>query len=521
MQTEVLIVGAGPTGLALALWLTHLGVRVRIIDRNAGPGVTPLSFAVQARTLELYDQVGLAEVLVHVGLPLSTLNVHDQRETIARIPFGDFGQDLSPFPFILILLQDKHEKLLLGRLAEAGVEVERNTELIGFEDDGARIRAWLKLSDGKDEFCEAEFLCGSDGAHSAIRQLMATDYPGGRYQQTFYVADVQATGSMADGEVHYAMVGGDLCRVFPLMGKERVRLLGRVLHSGESSFGPTTYDDVAYQISEATGLKVSVVEWFSTYRAHHRVTTQFRTGRAFLLGDACHLYSPSWSQGLNTGLGDAANLAWKLSAVLRGQADPILLDTYEAERIEVARRTVATTDRAFDLQVSPTNSMRFARVELAKLMPRLMRLKWVRLLFFRTVSQLMVNYRRSPLSVGRAGRVAGGDRLPWVEMPGDTDNFAMLRTRAWQAHVYGRAENRLREALARQRLPLHEFPWNPDVQRKGLAKDAVYLVRPDGYVAYASRDQDPKGIERLFSKFKLRPGVAAPTLQTGDARAVI
>src|ERR1019366_9329023 len=147
--------------------------------------------------------------------------------------------------------------------------------------------------------------------------------------------------------------------------------------------------------------------------------------------------------------------------VLRGQADPILLDTYEAERIEVGRRTVARRDRALDLQVGPPISMRFARVELAKLMPRLMRLKWVRLLFFRTVSQLMVNYRKSSLSVGRAGRIAGGDRPACVEMSGDGDNFATLRLRAWQAHVYGQAENRLREALARQRLPLHEFHWNP------------------------------------------------------------
>src|ERR1019366_9362178 len=179
MQTEVLIVGAGPTGLVLALWLTRLGVRVRIIDRNAGPGETSRAFAVQARTLELYDQIGLAEAAVRRGRRLSAVNVHERTKAVARIPLGDFGRGLSPFPYILILLQDKHEKLLIEPLAEAGVEVERNTELIGFEDDGAHVCARLKRSDGEDEFCDAAFLCGCDGVHSAIRELVNTDYPGG------------------------------------------------------------------------------------------------------------------------------------------------------------------------------------------------------------------------------------------------------------------------------------------------------------------------------------------------------
>jgi len=509
MQTQVLIVGAGPTGLVLALWLTRLGVRVRIIDRNAGPGETSRAFAVQARTLELYDQIGLAEAAVRRGRRLSAVNVHERTKAVARIPLGDFGRGLSPFPYILILLQDKHEKLLIEPLAEAGVEVERNTELIGFEDDGAHVCARLKRSDGEDEFCDAAFLCGCDGVHSAIRALVNTDYLGGTYERVFYVADVTATGLMVDGEVHYAMAGPDLCRVFPLMGKDRVRLIGRVPDSAKASGFPATYDDVADQVVEATGLKVSMVEWFSTYRVHHRVAAKFRKGRAFLLGDACHTHSPAGSQGLNTGVGDAVNLAWKLSAVLREHANPVLLDTYETERMEVARRVIATTDLAFGLQVNPAGAMRFARLGLAKLMPMLMRLERVRLLFFRTVSQLMLNYRKSALSVGRAGGVVGGDRLPWIGRTGDTDNFAPLRTLGWQVHVYGRAENRLREMCARRGLALHEFAWGAGARQGGLAKDAIYLVRPDGYVAYASREQNPRGIERLLSRFQLKFAAAA------------
>src|SRR5665213_1003770 len=373
MQTQVLIVGAGPTGLVLALSLARLGVRVRIIDRNSGPGETSRAFAVQARTLELYDQLGLAKAAVSRGRRLTALNVHERRKRIARIPFGDFGGDLSPFPYILILLQDRHEKLLLEPLAEAGVEVERNTELIGFEDDGKRVRAWLKGSDGENAFCEAAFLCGCDGVHSAIRELIRTDFPGGTYARTFYVADVEATGAMVDGEVHYAMAGPDLCRVFPLMGEGRVRLIGRMPEMARLGGLAPTYDDVAHEVVEATGLKVSMVEWFSTYLVHHRVAARFRKGRTFLLGDACHTHSPAGSQGLNTGVGDAVNLAWKLGAVLRDRADPGLLDTYESERLEVARKVVTTTDQAFGLQVDPTGVMQSVRRGLARLAPLLMR----------------------------------------------------------------------------------------------------------------------------------------------------
>jgi 2-polyprenyl-6-methoxyphenol hydroxylase-like FAD-dependent oxidoreductase len=435
------------------------------------------------------------------------LSVHERRKVVAQIPLGDFGQELSPFPFILILLQDKHEKLLIGPLAEAGVEVERETELIEFVDDGAGVRAWLKRVDGEDEICEADFLCGCDGVHSAIRELIGTDYRGGTYKRTFYVADVIATGSMVDGQVHYAMVGPDLCRVFPLTGKNRVRLIGRMPDTGKLNGAAATFDDVADQVYQATGLNIVTVEWFSTYLVHHRVAVKFRKGRAFLLGDACHTHSPAGSQGLNTGVGDAVNLAWKLSAVLSGAANPVLLDTYETERSEVARTIVGTTDIAFGLQANPTGAMQSVRLGFAKLMPSLMRLEWARSLFFRTVSQLAINYRTSALSIGRAGRIAGGDRLPWVPLNGHADNFAPLRMLGWQVQVYGQVEPMLRDACAGWGLPIHMFVWSERARRQGLAKDALYLVRPDGYVAYASRDQDAGGIERLFSAFNLKPTV--------------
>jgi 2-polyprenyl-6-methoxyphenol hydroxylase-like FAD-dependent oxidoreductase len=503
MRTQVLIVGAGPTGLALALWLARLGVRVRIVDRDAGPGETSRAFAVQARTLELYDQLGLAERLEHGGRPLAALNVHDQRKAIARIPLGDFGRGLSPFPFILILQQDRHEKLLLAPLAEAGVEVERDTELIDVADDGEKVRARLKTPTGADEFCEADFLCGCDGVHSTVRELIGSQFSGGTYPRTFYVADAIARGAMADGEVHYAFAGADLCRVFPLAGEGRVRLIGRVSRAAETSGAQANFSDVASQVFDATGLEIDAVEWFSNYLVHHRIATRFRKGRVFLLGDACHTHSPAGSQGINTGVGDAVNLAWKLSAALGSPAAEALLDTYETERMGVARAVVRTTDLAFGMQVDPGGLMRAVRLALARLAPGVMRLAPARELFFRIVSQLAVGYRGGPLSAGRAGRIAGGDRLPWVSHGDQADNFQPLHTPVWQAHVYGEARADLRRACTARSLPLHVFTWTPAARRQGLAKDALYLIRPDGYVGLASPNQDCEPLLRYMERFGL------------------
>jgi hypothetical protein len=247
-----------------------------------------------------------------------------------------------------------------------------------------------------------------------------------------------------------------------------------------------TFEDVGKRAIERLRLSVQKVNWFSTYRVHHRVAARFRGRRAFLLGDAGHLHSPVGGQGMNTGIGDAVNLAWKLAAVLTGEAGEQLLDTFEPERITFARQLVVTTDRAFTLI---TARGAFARLLRTRVFPRvaavLFRLNWVRRLAFLTVSQTRVNYRGSSLSRGVAGRVRGGDRLPWVEMTNGRDNFAALRSIRWQVHVYGDAPAGLAEVCAERGLELHVFAWNESARRAGLAAGAVYLVRPDGYVAWA------------------------------------
>jgi 2-polyprenyl-6-methoxyphenol hydroxylase-like FAD-dependent oxidoreductase len=492
-DTDVLIIGAGPTGLVLALWLTRLGVRVRIVDQTAEPGTTSRALAVQARTLELYGQMGLAEAVVERGRKMVAANLWVAGRNVARAAFGDMGAEISPFPYALIFPQDEHERLLIDRLTEAGVAVERRTELLGFEEAKGSVFARLKRPDGTGDSCQAAYIAGCDGAHSRVRETLQIGFPGGVYAHLFYVADVEASGTAMNGEVNVGFDTTEFLVVFPLKSEGRARLIGTVREEAERQHENLSWNDVSKRVMEWMSIEVERVNWFSTYRVHHRVADHFRKGCAFLLGDAAHIHSPVGGQGMNTGIGDAVNLAWKLAAVLDGRAAASLLDSYEPERIAFARRLVATTDEAFKGVTSDGAIARRVRLNLVPLfMPPLFSSAMVRRFMFRTVSQTSVNYRGSSLSEGRAGKVQGGDRLPWVKADpsgGTKDNFAPLRSLDWQVHVYGDVRAELQAECEERKLPLHVFPWHAEMRSSGLRPNALYLVRPDGYVALA----DPEG----------------------------
>jgi 2-polyprenyl-6-methoxyphenol hydroxylase-like FAD-dependent oxidoreductase len=317
---QVLIIGAGPTGLVLALWLVRLGARVRVVDKAAEPGTTSRALGVQARTLEFYRQFGLAEAVVGQGLEFAAANLWVRGRKRARAAFGEMGRGLSPYPYMLIFPQDEHERLLTGRLAAEGVAVERRTELLGFED-GSRVLARLKRPDGTEEVCEADYLAGCDGARSQVRQSLGIGFPGGTYAHLFYVADAQGSGPIMNGELHAALDDADFVAAFPMKGVGHARLVGMAEAPGGGREA-LAWEDVGKGVLERLGVGVERVNWFSTYRVHHRVADRFRRGRAFLLGDAAHIHSPVGGQGMNTGIADAVNLAWKLAAVLRGRARP-------------------------------------------------------------------------------------------------------------------------------------------------------------------------------------------------------
>ncbi|MBZ6075120.1 FAD-dependent monooxygenase [Microvirga puerhi] len=509
-DTQVLIVGAGPTGLILALCLRRFGLRVRIIDKTAGPGTTSRALVVHARTLEFYDQLGLAEAVVTRGLKFAAVNLWVRGRKAAHVSLGAIGQGLSPFPYLIIFPQDEHEQLLIDRLAEAGTKVERETELLGFEERGNHVLARLRGPNGIEEACEVAYVAGCDGAHSTVRETLKIGFPGGTYRYLFYVADVDATGPVMDHELHVALDDVDLLAVFPMAGSGRARLIGTVRAEAEARHGAPSWHDVSQRLFERLSIQVKQVNWFSTYHVHHRVADRFQQGRAFLLGDAAHIHSPVGGQGMNTGIGDAVNLAWKLVAVLQERANVSLLHTYEPERIAFARRLVATTDRAFTFVNSPGSLARFVRIKVVpRLLPALVSLSFIRRFMFRTISQIGVNYRCSRLSMGDAGHVKGGDRLPWVATGdgsnGRGDNFAPLRSCDWQVHVYGTCSAGIAELCERRGLALHVFSWRPATADAGIRRGAVYLVRPDGYIGLVDAGANPGALERYLDDQSVQP----------------
>jgi 2-polyprenyl-6-methoxyphenol hydroxylase-like FAD-dependent oxidoreductase len=510
MPIEVLIVGAGPTGLVLALWLTRQGVSVRIIDKTSEPGTTSRALAVQARTLELYRQLDLAEAVVARGHRVPAVNMWVEGRPAARVAFEDIGAGLTPYPFLQIFPQDQHERLLIERLAQLGVKVERNTELLNFAERPDGILARLRGADGNEQDCEARYIVGCDGARSRVRNIIGSGFPGGTYRQLFYVADVDATGATANGELHVDLDDADFLAIFPLADSGHVRLIGTVRDERADRADSLEFGDVRDRAIQHLKLEVDKVNWFSTYHVHHRVTEHFRKGRAFLAGDAAHIHSPAGGQGMNTGIGDAINLAWKLASVLAGRAPDRLLDTYETERIGFARRLVATTDRVFSFATAEGRLADIVRTRIAPLVfPLATRFEAVRDYMFRTVSQIMVNYHDSPLSRGAAGQVRAGDRLPWVAT-GGVDNHAPLKEIGWQAHVYGEVKTELAAWCTAHGLGLHAFTSQPEHEAAGFVRDALYLLRPDTYVAFVDTTAAPGSLSSYFAAQQITLASAPP-----------
>lgn len=508
--TDVLIAGAGPTGLMLALWLTRLGVRVRIVDPKAGPTKETRAIGVQARTLEFYDQLGIGEDALGRGHHFDAVNLWVRGRLKGQVRLQGVGEDHTPHPYLYILTQDQNEAILLAHLEAYGSAVEWQTELIDFRQDEKGISATLRRGECT-ETVRAAYLAGCDGARSTVRRSSGITFSGGTESQAFYVADVTATGKLRPGDMNLGLDDEHFLASFPMPGPDRHRIVGQL--PADAGDHPT-FEAVRPEI-EAHGLaRVSEVHWFSAYRSHHRVAEHFRIGRAFLLGDAGHVHSPVGGQGMNTGLGDAANLAWKLAQVVR-DGNPAVLDTYETERRPFAVSLVNTTDRIFSGVVNPSVLARFVRMEVVPaVLPVLARAQAVRRQLFLTVSQTRIRYPKSPLSVGRAGRVRSGDRLPWVRDAG-VNNYDALRSLDWQTHVYGTPGPEVRAWCAARGLALHVFPSTRAARHAGLARDAVYLVRPDGYVGLAAPRFERVSLESYAERWL--PGSALSAVRSGEA----
>jgi 2-polyprenyl-6-methoxyphenol hydroxylase-like FAD-dependent oxidoreductase len=461
---------------------------------------------VQARTLEFYGQYRFADEMIEQGIVAGAAHLRkggdDGRgRELVSFSFKDLGEGLSLYPFALAYPQDDHERFLIAKLNAAGGAVEWRSRLTSFTQDGNGVRAAI-VRDGQTEEVEASFICGCDGARSAVREALGIEFPGGTYDQLFFVADVKIDRGF-ERDLYINLGEHILTLMFPVRSSGMQRLIGLV--PPELSERPDlTFEDIRGQVEKLLDIRVTEVNWFSTYRVHHRVADRFRVGCAFLLGDAGHIHSPAGGQGMNTGIGDSVNLGWKLAHVLQSRAHPSLLDSYQPERMAFARSLVSTTDRAFTQMVAEGFKGELTRRFLAPLfITGATHFAVSRHAMFRLVSQTRIHYADSPLSEGRAGGVHGGDRLPWVRM-GAADNFVPLRSLDWQLHVYGEIERGLASACAEFGLAAHVFEWTNAANHAGVEHHAMYLVRPDGHVAMASSEQSATKLRVFIERVGLR-----------------
>ncbi|SNS90432.1 2-polyprenyl-6-methoxyphenol hydroxylase [Noviherbaspirillum humi] len=531
MKTDVLIVGAGPTGLMLACQLAKRNTRVMIIDRNPGPSVQTKALGVQARTLEIYSHLGIAQRAVELGKRATGACMWVNGKRVARVPLGDIGSDLSPYPFLLILGQDDNERLLGAVLQDQGVQVQWDSRLVDLSQTPEGVLAKVARPDGSIVEIAAGWVAGCDGARSTVRDLCNIPFSGAPYQHVFYVADTRAIGSMAPDELNVYLWRGGFHLFFPLRGANHWRVVGIVppeLRSRDTLDFDAVAPFVRKEVGNAqagTALSFEACSWFSTYHVHHRRAERFRDRRCFLLGDAAHVHSPVGAQGMNTGLQDAYNLAWKMALVTSGQAAESLLDTYEIERIPVAQRLLATTDRAFTFLISerwPAEAFRMRIVQ--RIIALAMRRERTRQLAFRTISQIGIRYRNSPLSKTQSRSTDGapkpGDRFPWLQLESSPhtpvrDLFEQLDDTRFNLLLFGQSAP---AGASLSRLPklmtTHVIPDDPvndqALARASISKPSFFLLRPDGHIGFAGAELDVMALHSyLVEQVKLLSTVAA------------
>jgi 2-polyprenyl-6-methoxyphenol hydroxylase-like FAD-dependent oxidoreductase len=513
MDTDILVVGAGPTGLMLANQLARRGVRASIIDHHSGPARQTRAMGVHARTLEIYSSLGIAGRALELGRRGEGANMWANGRRMARIPVGDIGRSLSPFPFILMLGQDDNERILGDRLRDLGMDVQWNTGLTGLDRYPDHVRATLTLPSGEQRHVSTAWVAGCDGSRSTVRELCGITFPGAPYEHMFFVADTRATGDMVPEELNVYLWNRGFHLFFPMYGEHRWRVIG-ILPPVLQGRNNLSFDDVMPHVrAEAgTALTFSTCSWFSTYRIHHRSATRFRDGRCFLLGDAAHVHSPMGAQGMNTGLQDAYNLAWKLALVINGRADARLLDSYEQERLPIARRLLHTTDRAFMLVVRDNWLARLFRTQiLARVAATAMRFERIRRFAFMTLSQIGIHYRGSALSQTLPGLPANaphsGDRFPWMKLSlrdgaPPEDLYAALDDTRFNLLLFGQSLPEGAPLPVADLMNVHRIPADPanhrELDRVRVPVPSFYLLRPDGHVGLAGLRVDAESIARYL-----------------------
>lgn len=418
-HTAVLIVGAGPSGLMMAAQLLRYGVVPVIIDSKRGPTNQSKALAVQARSLEIYRQMGVIDRIVSGGKRAAGVAFNRTGSLVAELSTKDIAGNSTPFPYILLFQQSKNERLLLDYLTTGCCPVYWQTSLLSLKQLTAGAEVQLQSAAGLQTLT-CNFVVGADGAHSMVRKQLGIPFSGETYQHKFYLADVKLGNDFKSDYIQLFMERKGFAGFFPMPEERAFRIVAGIPNEFADK-EDLQLNDVLPQLQQLTGKEINVLKnnWFTLYKLHHRMADKFNDGHCFLIGDAAHIHSPVGGQGMNTGLQDAYNLAWKLAGVVTGQLKPTILNSYAAERMPVAKDLLNTTDRIFNI-ITSRNFM--GNILKQYIMPAALKYIWrkekFRTEFFKQISQTGIHYRDSKLNLhlSHNSKIKAGDRLPYIKI---------------------------------------------------------------------------------------------------------
>ncbi len=525
---QVLISGAGPTGLMLAGQLALRDVPFRIIDKNEDHTTQSRALVVQARSVEIFGQMDIAQEALDLGVKAKAVNVVVNGKRVLHMNVRDIGEGLTPYPYLLMLEQSKTEKILNDFLAHRGHTVERQTELLDFTQDAHSVIATIKQTKRQEEVLRVDWLVGADGAHSVVRHKLNIPFAGKTYQQSLFVLDCEVSFNFPSDEMYIAFAERAFAGFFPLPNG-RCRVIGTVPEDCEGK-DAVSFEDVAKDFAQRMNMDVSLgnPDWISLYNSHHRAVSAFRKGRCFLAGDAAHIHSPVGAQGMNTGLQDAYNLAWKLALVSQGKAKEALLDTYNDERAPIAHNLVRTTDRVFNLVTGKDPLMKNVRMHvipviMQTVLPLAQKQQFIREAGFKTISEIGIDYQQSelsqedPQSQFPKHAPKPGDRVPYLPAKEHAVGTQDL-VKGTQFHFIlfsGEETNeeaqqilqKLKEAYP-DLIEFHEIRLSADTkelyEKFGMKKLGYYFVRPDSHIAYRSASLDTQNFSTYLERFLTR-----------------
>lgn len=510
-DTEILIVGAGPTGLMMACQLQRFNIPFRIIDNNPDRMHESRAFGIQARTMEIFQNLGLADEFLKRAEAGLHARLYIKGKERLTINFKNLSIEGTPFPTIYFLPQNVTEEILINYLTKQNVSIERNTELTHFLQTQECIEAEIKnnlTNEAKKITCQ--YIVGCDGAHSKVRKILNVEFEGASYKQEFI---------LADGEVDWGFPKDNSVRVFfsepGVFGdipfpNQVDRILAAKSHASEKNTLLPSREEIETLGKEVTGRTVTMKNmiWSSRFHLHHRAVKNYQIDRAFIAGDAAHIHTPVGGQGMNTGLQDVTNLAWKLAFVIRYQTSKELLETYQTERHYIGQVLVRTTDRIFGFMTSQNFFLKLFRLTfLPKIMEYINKKGTLQRRMFLFMSQLKIRYYKSKFvieAVSNADKkflktIEAGCRAPDANYQNET-LFNIFKKTPCTILIFNNPNNRVGDGQeeklnqlkvnSKNLITILNIDYSQETQiifnRYGVSSEAIYFIRPDGYIGFRS-----------------------------------